>query len=163
MEACRPAADVDVATVAKLAREMLAELLPLRGGALLAAREARPEPLEQAYTDLLARDDVQVAVGSIDDVVVGFGVVEVEQLRTGDHLGVVTDLYVEPGARSVGVGEAIVGVLVEFCRARDCIGVDGRALPGHRATKNFFEEHGFTARALVMHHRLDDDDEAPAS
>jgi GNAT superfamily N-acetyltransferase len=162
MEACRPAADVDVARIASLAREMLAELLPMRGGALLAAREARPEPLEHAYTELLARSDVRVAVGSIDDVVVGFGIVEVEQLRTGDRLGVVTDLYVEPDARSVGVGEAILGVLLEFCRARGCMGVDGRALPGHRATKNFFEDHGFTARALVMHHRFEGD-EAPTS
>ena len=28
------------------------------------------------------------------------------------------------------------------------------ALPGHRATKNFFEGQHFTARALVMHRRL---------
>jgi GNAT superfamily N-acetyltransferase len=152
-----------VGTIATLAREMLAELLPIKGGALLAAREARAEPLEDAYAALLTRDDVRIAVGSIDDVVVGFGVVEVERLRTGDHLGVVTDLYVEPGARSVGVGEAIVGVLLEFCRGLGCIGVDGRALPGHRATKNFFEEHGFTARALVMHHRLAPDEPAPES
>jgi hypothetical protein len=35
--------------------------------------------------------------------------------------------------------------------------VDVIALPGHRATKNFFEEQGFTARAIVMHHGLDPD------
>jgi hypothetical protein len=38
---------------------------------------------------------------------------------------------------------------------RGCSGVDATALPGNRATKNFFEESGFTARLLVMHHRLD--------
>ena len=36
---------------------------------------------------------------------------------------------------------------------------DAMALPGHRATKNFFEAHGFTARALVMHRRLDPTEE----
>jgi len=163
MEACRPAVDVDLATIASLAREMLAELTPLRGGPLLAAREARSEPLEATYAELLTRDGVRVAVGSIDDVVVGFGVVEVEELRTGDRLGIITDLYVEPGARSVGVGDAIVATLLEFCRSQGCSGVDGRTLPGHRATKNFFEEHGFTARALVMHHRLANEGSEPPS
>ena len=32
--------------------------------------------------------------------------------------------------------------------------MDAMALPGHRSAKNFFEESGFTARKLVMHHRL---------
>jgi hypothetical protein len=46
--------------------------------------------------------------------------------------------------------------LIAWCRARGCTGMDAMALPGHRQTKNFFEESGFTARKLVMHHRLDD-------
>jgi GNAT superfamily N-acetyltransferase len=154
VEKCRPAASEDLPTIATLARAMLAELAPLKGGPLLLAREARAEPFEEAYGALLDRDDVSFVVGCIDDVVVGFGVVEVEALRTGDHLGVVTDLFVEEGARSVGVGEAIADVLVAFCEDRDCLGVDARALPGHRATKNFFEEQGFTARAIVMHHPM---------
>ena len=65
-----------------------------------------------------------------------------------------TDLFVEPDARSVGIGEALVGLIVEFCAARGCIGIDAAALPGHRAAKNFFEGHGFTARSLVMHRSL---------
>ena len=36
-----------------------------------------------------------------------------------------------------------------------CVGVDAVALPGHRVTKNFFEGSGFTARKLVMHHRIE--------
>ena len=83
---------------------------------------------------------------------IGFAAVVVEQLRSGARLGVVTDLFVEPEAREVGVGEVLVDALVEHCRAAGCIGVDATALPGHRAAKNFFETHGFTARALTMHH-----------
>jgi hypothetical protein len=45
--------------------------------------------------------------------------------------------------------------LVAFCDAQGCIGIDTLALPGHRAAKNFFEESGFIARAIVMHRRLD--------
>ena len=133
---------------------MRAELAAMRGGALWLEREAWPEPLADAYGLLVARVDALVVVGTIDDVPVGFGAVVVEPLRSGAHLGVVTDLFVESEARSVGVGEAIAEALVAHCEAQRCLGVDATALPGHRAAKNFFEAHGFTARALRMHRRL---------
>ena len=155
MESSRPAAAADISRIVELARLLRTELSAMRGGELWAAREAWPEPLDDAYRALLNRDDALLVVGSIDDAIIGYGAVVVEKLRTGAHLGVVTDLFVEDEARAVGVGEAMVDALVAHCRAHDCIGIDARALPGHRATKNFFEAHGFTARALVMHHRLD--------
>jgi GNAT superfamily N-acetyltransferase len=70
-------------------------------------------------------------------------------------LGRITDLFVEPGARAVGVGEALMDALLPWFRARECRGVDATALPGNRETKNFFEMSGFTARLLVMHHRFE--------
>ncbi len=138
---------------------MHTELTPMKGGHLWAAREAAAEPYEQTYRSLLEARDACLTVGCIDEVVVGFGAARVETLRTGERLGVITDLFVEPDAREVGVGEALAAALVEFCTSRGCLGVDARALPGHRAAKNFFEEQGFTARAIVMHHRLDGDKE----
>jgi GNAT superfamily N-acetyltransferase len=154
MEDCRPAQVGDVAQVATLARAMRAELGPMKGGRVFLDREARGEPLEDAYQALLDADDSYLVVGSLDNVVVGFGAVEVEKLRSGATLGIITDLFVDVEARSVGLGEAIANALVAFCTDRGCIGVDARALPGHRATKNFFEGQGFTARALIMHHVL---------
>jgi len=155
VEGSRRAGDHDIARIVELARLMRAELAPMKGGATWLARDAWPEPLDQAYRDLLARDDACVVVGTIDDVVIGFGAVRVETLRSGARLGVVTDLFVEREAREVGVGEEIVGELITFCTDRECVGIDALALPGHRAAKNFFEEHHFTARALVMHRRLE--------
>ena len=64
-------------------------------------------------------------------------------LSTGERLGRITELFVEP-ARAIGVGEGIADELLRFAADHDCIGVDALALPGHRATKNFFEEQGFT-------------------
>ena len=71
--------------------------------------------------------------------------------QTGPHGREVRRLYVEEGARSVGVGEAMIAELVAFASRAGCIGVDALALPGARAAKNFFEESGFTARIIVMH------------
>jgi GNAT superfamily N-acetyltransferase len=155
VESSRPASAADIPRVVDLARLMRAELAGMRGGQLWEAREAWPEPLDTAYAELVARADAHVVVGTIDDVVIGFGAVVVETLRSGVRLGVVTDLFVEEPARAVGVGEAIADALVAHCESRACIGIDAPALPGHRAAKNFFETHGFTARALVMHRHLD--------
>jgi GNAT superfamily N-acetyltransferase len=153
VEGSRPAGEHDIASIVELAAAMRAELAAIRGGTLWVEREAWPEPLDEAYRALLGRDDAHVVVGTIDDVVLGFGAVVVERLRSGASLGIVTDLFVDEGAREVGVGERIVADLIAFCTDRDCIGIDAIALPGHRATKNFFEEHHFTARALTMHRR----------
>ena len=153
-EHCRLATSDDLARIAELAGTLVAESTDAKGGPIWSSREARPAPHLDSYRALLDVGDAQVVVGTIDDVVVGFGAVEIERLRTSANLGVVTDLYVEPQARAIGVGEAMIDALLAFCVEHNCIGVDALALPGARATKNFFEGHSFTARALVMHRPL---------
>ena len=155
MEGSRPATVEDLPRIAELAELARQELVPMKGGALWSAREAVAEPFEDAYGALVDRDDALVVVGTVDETVVGFGVLTLERLRTDETLGVISDLFVEPGAREVGVGEAMADDLVAFCATRGCTGIDALALPGHRTTKNFFEGFGFTARALVMHRALD--------
>jgi GNAT superfamily N-acetyltransferase len=151
VERCRPATADDAARVIELARLLRSELTELRGGALWVARDGAGEPLDASFATWLANPEYEVVVGTIDDVVVGYGVVEIETLRTGERLGVIHELFVELEARSVGVGEAMVNVIGERCADAGCLGIDAGALPGHRATKNFFETNGFTARAIVMH------------
>jgi GNAT superfamily N-acetyltransferase len=160
MEGARLAGPADVPRVAELVRAAIAELAPTRGGAVWKAREARPEPLEENLAAALADPCVRVLAGTIDDVIVGYAAVRIEDLRDGTRLGVVDDIYVEPEARGVGLGEVMMNDLVAWCVAQGCFGMDAMALPGHRSTKNFFEESGFTARQLVMHHSLAD--KAPA-
>jgi GNAT superfamily N-acetyltransferase len=155
VEGTRPATPDDLPRIAELAELLRHELVPMKGGALWSAREGLAEPFENTYRALLDRDDALVVVGTVDETVVGFGVVTIEQLRTGEWLGVVSDLFVEPDARAVGVGEVMAEALIAFCGEHGCIGVDTLALPGHRAAKNFFEESGFTARAILMHRPLD--------
>jgi len=155
VEGSRPATAEDLPRIAELAELARHELVPMKGGALWAAREALAEPFAATYWALMERDDALVVVGTVDETVIGFGVVTLERLRNGETLGVITDLFVEPDARSIGVGEAMADDLVAFCATRGCTGIDALALPGHRSAKNFFEGSGFTARALVMHRALD--------
>ena len=72
----------------------------------------------------------------------------------GGLLGVVTDLYTEPGCRDLGIGEVTMQALLDWCAERGCFGVDSLALPGDRHTKNFFESFGLVARAIVVHRSL---------
>ena len=118
--------------------------------------------MDEAYKDyedglaaLLDDADARVLVATIDGVVVGYAVVRLEHLGDGSVLGIVDDIFVEEEARQIGLGELMMDDLVPWCEERKCVGIDAMALPGHRATKNFFEESGFTARQLVMHHRFE--------
>jgi ribosomal protein S18 acetylase RimI-like enzyme len=155
LEAARRATLEDLPALLGLAGELRAELTPMRGGPLWAVTAAHPDPLHATFGALLERDDACVVVGTLDDVVVGFGTCGVAVLRDGTKLGQIVELFVTADARAVSVGEGILAELVAFCRAEGCTGVDAFALPGHRAAKNFFETAGFTARALVMHHSLE--------
>lgn len=154
MEAARAATVSDLPTLAGLARSAVAELRPTRGGELWARREARAEPLDDGLAAALDDPTRAVLVGTIDDVVVGYAIVRREVLRDGGVLGAVDDLYVEPDARGVGVGEALMDEVLAWCRRNRCEGVDAVALPGNRATKNFFERFGLVARAIVVHRDL---------
>lgn len=157
MEAARRATLDDVPRVTELARQAIAELRMRRGGVLWAAREARAEPYEASLTAAIGDDVHVVLVGTIDDAVVGYAVAHVEHLRDDRPLAVIDDLYVEPEARAVGVGEVLMAQLLAWATEHRAGGIDAFALPGDRETKNFFESHGLTARAILVHRDLDGD------
>jgi GNAT superfamily N-acetyltransferase len=98
--------------------------------------------------------ETQVLVGTYDDAVVGYAVTTAEVLPDQGTLAVVRDLYVEPGARGVGVGATVMDAVLAWAGERGCLGVDALALPGSRETKNFFEGFGLVARAIVVHKDL---------
>ncbi|MEY2447476.1 MAG: hypothetical protein QOH79_952 [Acidimicrobiaceae bacterium] len=154
IEAARPASNDDVPRIAELARAAIAELRSTKGGEVWARREARPEPIDSSLAADLANGDAIVLVGVIDDAAIGYAVAVIEQLRDGSDLARLTDVYVEPEARGVGVGEALLDAVVEWATGRHCVGIDSLALPGNRETKNFFESFGLVARAIVVHRPL---------
>lgn len=152
MEATRPAGPDDAEVVVALARQAREDARIKRGGPLLVDEGLRQEPLET--TLLTSSPDERVVVGTVDDVPVGYGVIRITLLPSGERLGIVEELFVDPEARGVSVGESIMDDLVSFCRDRGCVGIDALALPGDRATKNFFETFGLVARAIVVHRAL---------
>jgi len=161
-ESVRSAIEADLAELVRLAEAAVGEKREQKGGPVWVRREARRDPAV-SLSAALAADDHEVVAGLLDDAVVGYGVAHDEVLADGGRLGVVDDLYVEPGAREVGLGEELMNHLVAWCEQRGCFGVDSLALPGDRSTKNFFESFGLVARAIVVHRRLQAGDDSTAS
>lgn len=144
----------DLGVVVELARAAVEEKRGQKGGDVWARRERRPDPRAPELLASLDDPTREVAVGALDGTVVGYGFVRAERLDDGGLLGVIDDIYVDPGARAVGVGEALMEHVIGWARTAGCFGVDSLALPGDRATKNFFESFGLVARAIVVHRPL---------
>jgi GNAT superfamily N-acetyltransferase len=151
MEAARRATAADAGDLARLGGEARESVRSQRGGALWLAQDGRANLPPATIEELLADDGYEVVVGTVDDVTVGYAIA-----AGRPPVAVIEELFVEPGAREVGVGEALVGHLLEWARARGCTGIDGFALPGDRATKNLFERVGMVARAIIVHKPLED-------
>jgi GNAT superfamily N-acetyltransferase len=157
VEAARAAVRGDAARCGELCREALNSLEDARGGALFARRETglvakallRPGGLDRLMADPRRR----VLVGTVEDAVVGLALGRIDAVGEAP-LGVIDACYVEPAARGVGVGRALLDNLVAWFTASGCRGVDVTALPGDRETKNFLEGSGFKARLLTMHRSL---------
>ena len=154
MEGVRLATAEDLGALEEFAAQAVEEQVENRGGAIWSRRETRNQPYRVSLEAALNDPDQDLWVGLIDEAAVGYAVARAEILRTGEILGIVSDLWVEPAAREVGVGEALINEIIGWCKERGCIGIDSMALPGNRATKNFFETFGFKARLLTVHHPL---------
>ena len=154
MEGVRLATAEDLGALEEFAAQAVEEQVENRGGAIWSRRETRNQPYRVSLEAALNDPDQDLWVGLIDEAAVGYAVARAEILRTGEILGIVSDLWVEPAAREVGVGEALINEIIGWCKERGCIGIDSLALPGNRATKNFFETFGFKARLLTVHHPL---------
>ncbi len=132
-----------------------AEIAPNRGGAdLLAERDASPAPRLDQVERVIGGSGHMVMVGCLDTVVVAIAIGHVERRPWPGDAAVVDVLYVDARAREIGVGEALLEAVMRWAIDSRCASVDAEALPGDRATKNFFETFGLVARKLVVSRRL---------
>jgi GNAT superfamily N-acetyltransferase len=155
MEAVRPAEEHDAERIEALTGELAAWIASCRGGAFLIGPPGRPwwEILGAAsLAHLLADPTRRVLVGTLDGVVTGVAACHAtDPAHDGVRTGVLDACYVEPEARGLGLGQLLAATALAWLRSQGCHGVDGLALPGDRAAKQFFESAGLKARLLTMH------------
>ena len=151
-EAARPATSSDIDTIVVLASALRAQMSAERGGPLWDAHDALPNATPELLTARLEANDLATLVGTLDGSVLAYGLAHIEPVGTSGILGVIDELFVLEPARAVGLGETLLGALVDWCTAAGIThGIDATALPGDRQAKNFFESAGFKARRLIMH------------
>ncbi len=155
-EWARRADGADAPRVGELWEAAAAELRGQRGGDRLVDEVTFPAGLAGdggGVVPPIGAEDRLAVVAGIDQVTLGFSAADIDR-RGPAPLVVVRAVYVEAEARGVGLGEAMLHLVIAWAEAEGCAGVDAYALPGNRPAKAFFEDLGFTARLLTMHRRL---------
>jgi GNAT superfamily N-acetyltransferase len=151
-DACaRQAAVEDLTLLRHLAEQSRADRLNERGGAVLEKLDPRP-PIDDAR---LVDRDALLALGFYDDVAFGYAhaaAFDIDDTRIV-HM---YDVFVEPDARGVGIGEALLEFVFDWARRQHASAIDSIVLPGNREGKNFFERFGLVARAIHVYRALDD-------
>ena len=155
----RPATIDDLDQIVGLAVAARESLSTVRGGPVLLATDRRTGDLARQMETAITDDSINLHVGTLEEVVVGYLVAALVPTPGGPLLAEIEELYVEPAARQVGVGAALLAPVIDWAIGHGCDGVDALALPGDRATKNFFESHGLVARAIIAHRSLPGDPE----
>ncbi len=154
MESARTAVTGDLDVIAVLAAQIVAELGPHRGGLLFFQREGLRGTDVSLLRESLLQTDSHLVVGAFSGCVFGYGLARMECLPDGTKLARVHALVVLEAARGVGIGEAMMKLLMDKCAADGCAAIDSLALPGDRHTKNFFESFGLKARLLTVSKQL---------
>ena len=149
MEGVRPAELDDLGDLVRLAAEAVTEMRAQRGGEMWARTIGRRPPFEEGLMEAITDPDVLVLAGTVEGSVVGYALARLEPLADGTTVVMIEDLFTEAGARTVGVGEAMLGAIVEWGTQRGAVGVDAVVLPGARESKNFFESFGLAVLFLL--------------
>jgi GNAT superfamily N-acetyltransferase len=154
-EAVHVATDADVGELARLCELEVAELLTQRGGMSWWLRSGKQRPFIAQLRTVVHDPDAICLVGTFAGAPVGFATAHLSRLLDDTTWAVVDDLYVEPEARDMAVGEVLMDGVLAWAGERGCVAVDAIALPGMRASKNFFERFGLVARSIAVQRRLD--------
>jgi GNAT superfamily N-acetyltransferase len=153
-EEVRIAGPGDLADVVRMLSNWVDTTPAARAGHLFGFPRRRAEPDLRVQAALTAPDQ-RVFVGTLDNITVGFALVRIDDSMPGGRLAVVDELFVEPEAREVGLGEALLDSCVKWASECGCSGIEVDALPGARSAKNLAERSGFTARRLTMHRKIE--------
>ena len=154
-ESVRLAVPADAEVLGWLVAGARAELPDKKGGDVVQRLDPYRIDLGARVMAAVEDPDTTVLLGCIDGTPVGYGLMTVGSVSDGSLHAAVEELFVDPGGRSVGVGEALIEALKADAVERGAVAIQSTALPGDRATKNFFESQGMVARAILVHRWLD--------
>ena len=154
-ESVRVAELSDREVLRSLAAEARVELSNKRGGDVVERLDPQRADSRAEIVSAVEDPAATLLLGDIDGTPVGYGLMNLRTVVDGSLHATVEEIFVLPEARSVGVGEAIIETLLADASERGAAAIQSMALPGDRATKNFFESQGMVARSILVHRWLD--------
>lgn len=156
-EAARIATASDLDALTTLREEARRQTAEKRGGPALLGRDHPGEAVDRVVEAALLGESPAVVgvMGTLDEMPVGYMLADTVHAGGTGRVARLLGLWVTPSARSMGVGEAMMGELLAWARAAGCVELDAEALPGDRDTKNFFETSGLVARQIKVSRRLE--------
>jgi GNAT superfamily N-acetyltransferase len=153
-ESVRRATSSDSDDVRRLVALERADLTAERDGVLWAQIDV-PAPDDQGFLAALSDPWSAVFIAELDSLPFGVAAVTRRALPDGALLAVIDHLFVEAGARELGLGESLLAAATQWATDAGCIGIQATALPGAREAKNLFERAGLKARTIVVYRGLD--------
>ena len=145
----------DSEVLRSLAAEARVELSNKRGGDVVERLDPHQADSRAGIGSAIEDPAATLLLGDIDGTPVGYGLMTLRTVVDGSLHATIEEIFVLPEARSVGVGEAIIEALLADATERGAVAIQSMALPGDRATKNFFESQGMVARSILVHRWLD--------
>ncbi len=133
-------------TLHAMSRSLIADH---KGGDYWLDKEAFQNSGESLFIEVQQSESSVCIMGLYDDYPVGFLIGEIHNLLGAIAVDI-REVFVEPDARSVGVGETMMDALSEWAHTQSATYLTSRALPGDRALKNFFERYRITARLIEV-------------
>ena len=148
-EFVRPATAHDLPELRVLERSYrLAIASTSRGGAQW-LRDA-PEVGESGWSVRLNDPNATTYVAGVDGVVLGYASMTVVQRGKSDTVALIEAIFVDEGARELGLGDSLLAALIESATLSGASEIESNTLPGDRDTKNLYERAGLVARLLTV-------------
>ena len=107
----------------------------------------------EIFDEVSQSEEFICVLGMYNDYPFGFLIAEWVSIYERRSINI-REVFVASEMRSVGVGEAMMDYLLSEAERSSAISILGRALPGDRDLKNFFERFKITARVIEVERKL---------
>ncbi|MDE3064635.1 MAG: GNAT family N-acetyltransferase [Acidobacteriota bacterium] len=119
--------------------------------ALVPQLSSHPTPVTvEDVSAIVTSESSLLFVARDGDAIVGVATLALYRVPTGLKAWI-EDVVVDEGARGSGVGEALVGALVDEARARGVTAVDLTSRPTREAAHRLYQRLGFTIRETSVY------------
>ena len=129
------------------------EIADHRGADLWERTRSLTGTSSEVFRKVIESEDFLFIIGTFDDYPFGFLIAELVTIYNGRSFDI-REVFVDKQMRSVGIGEAMMASLFEQAEESSVLSIVGRALPGDRELKNFFERFKITARIIEVERKL---------